>query len=47
MVTEYNERAVRFYEHYGFVSTGKRQLRQGRLPNVRMIRSARTPYFHS
>ncbi|MET9674576.1 GNAT family N-acetyltransferase [Streptomyces sp. NPDC006482] len=46
-VTEYNERAVRFYERYGFVSTGERQLWRGRLPNVRMIRSARTPYFHS
>ncbi|MFB7592226.1 GNAT family N-acetyltransferase [Streptomyces sp. NPDC056169] len=37
-VTEYNERAVRFYEHYGFRTTGERQLWQDRLPNLRMVR---------
>ncbi|MFE9859928.1 GNAT family N-acetyltransferase [Streptomyces sp. NPDC005780] len=38
-VTEYNERAVRFYERYGFEATGERELWRGRLPNVRMVRS--------
>ncbi|MFJ9948306.1 GNAT family N-acetyltransferase [Kitasatospora sp. NPDC091207] len=37
-VTEYNERAIRFYERYGFRTTGERELWRGRLPNVRMSR---------
>ncbi|MEU1350408.1 GNAT family N-acetyltransferase [Streptomyces sp. NPDC005795] len=37
-VTEYNERAVRFYERYGFESTGEYELWRGRLPNMRMVR---------
>lgn len=41
-VTEYNDRAVRFYERYGFEATGERELWRGRLPNMRMARS-RTP----
>ncbi|WP_405752093.1 GNAT family N-acetyltransferase [Streptomyces sp. NBC_00012] len=39
-VTEYNERAVRFYERYGFKATGEREIWRGRLPNVRMIRNS-------
>ncbi|MER0477897.1 GNAT family N-acetyltransferase [Streptomyces sp. Edi2] len=39
-VTEYNERAVRFYERYGFRTTGERELWRGKLPNVRMTRAA-------
>lgn len=39
-VTEYNERAVRFYERFGFESTGGRELWRGRLPNMRMARPA-------
>ncbi|MFJ7196815.1 MULTISPECIES: GNAT family N-acetyltransferase [unclassified Streptomyces] len=39
-VTEYNERAVRFYERYGFRATGEREIWRGRLPNVRMIRNS-------
>ncbi|MFE2935926.1 GNAT family N-acetyltransferase [Streptomyces sp. NPDC059278] len=39
-VTEYNERAVRFYERYGFKTTGEREIWRGRLPNVRMIRDS-------
>ncbi|MFD7530774.1 GNAT family N-acetyltransferase [Streptomyces sp. NPDC059849] len=39
-VTEYNERAVRFYERYGFKATGEREIWRGRLPNVRMIRDS-------
>ncbi|MFF1903693.1 GNAT family N-acetyltransferase [Kitasatospora sp. NPDC058218] len=38
-VTEYNERAIRFYERYGFRATGERELWRGRLPNVRMTRA--------
>ncbi|MFJ6437355.1 GNAT family N-acetyltransferase [Streptomyces sp. NPDC091416] len=38
-VTEYNDRAVRFYERYGFEATGERELWRGRLPNARMARS--------
>lgn len=38
-VTEYNDRAVRFYERYGFEATGERELWRGRLPNMRMARS--------
>nr|WSW64877.1 GNAT family N-acetyltransferase [Streptomyces sp. NBC_00995] len=38
-VTEYNDRAVRFYERYGFEATGERELWRGRLPNVRMARA--------
>ncbi|MEV8626196.1 GNAT family N-acetyltransferase [Streptomyces sp. NPDC051079] len=41
-VTEYNERAVRFYERYGFELTGERELWRGRLPNVRMARDLMT-----
>ncbi|AUG75821.1 N-acetyltransferase [Kitasatospora sp. MMS16-BH015] len=37
-VTEYNERAVRFYRRYGFEPTGERELWRGRLPNLRMVR---------
>ncbi|MFD0340238.1 GNAT family N-acetyltransferase [Streptomyces sp. NPDC127117] len=39
-VTEYNERAVHFYERYGFKTTGEREIWRGRLPNVRMIRDS-------
>ncbi|MGW2108325.1 GNAT family N-acetyltransferase [Streptomyces sp. NPDC001948] len=39
-VTEYNERAVRFYERYGFKSTGEREIWRGKLPNVRMTRDS-------
>ncbi|WP_426361683.1 GNAT family N-acetyltransferase [Streptomyces sp. E-08] len=35
-VTEYNERAVQFYERHGFKLTGERELWRGKLPNVRM-----------
>ncbi|MEU9045207.1 MULTISPECIES: GNAT family N-acetyltransferase [unclassified Kitasatospora] len=38
-VTDYNERAVRFYQRYGFTTTGERELWRGRLPNVRMTRN--------
>ncbi len=37
-VTEYNDRAVRFYRRQGFTSTGERELWRGRLPNLRMAR---------
>ncbi|MFG3142201.1 GNAT family N-acetyltransferase [Streptomyces sp. NPDC048211] len=37
-VTDYNEKAIRFYERYGFRTTGERELWQGKLPNVRMAR---------
>lgn len=37
-VTEYNDRAVRFYRRHGFASTGERELWRGRLPNLRMAR---------
>ncbi|SFK72498.1 Acetyltransferase (GNAT) domain-containing protein [Streptosporangium canum] len=37
-VTDYNERAIRFYQRYGFKATGERELWQGKLPNVRMAR---------
>jgi GNAT superfamily N-acetyltransferase len=36
-VTEYNTRAVRFYQRYGFRATSERELWRGRLPNVRML----------
>ncbi|MGW1410126.1 GNAT family N-acetyltransferase [Streptomyces sp. NPDC002403] len=39
-VTDYNERAVRFYERYGFKATGERELWRGKLPNVRMTRDS-------
>ena len=39
-VTEYNERAIRFYQRYGFKITGERELWRGRLPNLRMVRDA-------
>ncbi|MBD0688363.1 GNAT family N-acetyltransferase [Streptomyces sp. CBMA123] len=39
-VTEYNERAIRFYERYGFRTTGERELWRGKLPNVRMARES-------
>lgn len=39
-VTEYNGRAIRFYERHGFQLTGERELWRGRLPNVRMARGA-------
>ncbi|MFD9367360.1 GNAT family N-acetyltransferase [Streptomyces sp. NPDC060020] len=35
-VTEYNGRAIRFYERHGFQLTGERELWRDRLPNVRM-----------
>ncbi|MFJ2190355.1 GNAT family N-acetyltransferase [Kitasatospora sp. NPDC087861] len=38
-VTDYNEKAIRFYERYGFRTTGERELWRGRLPNVRMARA--------
>lgn len=37
-VTDYNERAIRFYERHGFKLTGERELWRGKLPNVRMAR---------
>ncbi|MEV5129106.1 GNAT family N-acetyltransferase [[Kitasatospora] papulosa] len=37
-VTAYNERAINFYEHYGFEDTGERLMWRDRLPNLRMIR---------
>lgn len=40
-VTTYNERAISFYERYGFEDTGERHLWRDRLPNLRMIK--RTP----
>lgn len=42
-VTEYNEGAVQFHERPGFKLTYERELRRGRLPNVRM---ARDPVAH-
>ncbi|MFE6052267.1 GNAT family N-acetyltransferase [Kitasatospora sp. NPDC056446] len=39
-VTDYNERAIRFYRRYGFRATGERELWRGRLPNIRMTRDA-------
>ncbi|MFJ9472517.1 GNAT family N-acetyltransferase [Streptomyces caniferus] len=39
-VTEYNERAVRFYERYGFKTTDEREIWRGKLPNVRMTRDS-------
>lgn len=41
-VTAYNERAVRFYQRYGFRATGEQQLWRGRLPNLRMVRAPLT-----
>ncbi|MEV0573383.1 MULTISPECIES: GNAT family N-acetyltransferase [unclassified Streptomyces] len=43
-VTEFNTRAVRFYERHGFRTTGERELWRGRLPNVRMTRAAATSH---
>ncbi|MDA5281181.1 GNAT family N-acetyltransferase [Streptomyces sp. Isolate_45] len=37
-VTDYNTRAIRFYERYGFSTTGERELWRDKLPNVRMAR---------
>ncbi len=37
-VTEYNERAIRFYERHGFQLTRERDPWLGKLPNVRMAR---------
>jgi GNAT superfamily N-acetyltransferase len=37
-VTTYNERAVRFYQHFGFEPTGEEELWRGKLPNIRMAR---------
>ncbi|MFE3456649.1 GNAT family N-acetyltransferase [Nocardiopsis aegyptia] len=39
-VTDYNERAIRFYQRYGFRATGERELWRGKLPNIRMVRNA-------
>lgn len=39
-VTEYNVRAIRFYERYGFAVTAEREMWRGRLPNVRMVRGS-------
>ncbi|WP_327255459.1 GNAT family N-acetyltransferase [Streptomyces sp. NBC_01244] len=39
-VTDYNARAIRFYERYGFRSTGERELWRDKLPNVRMVRES-------
>ncbi|MET9916833.1 GNAT family N-acetyltransferase [Streptomyces sp. NPDC006435] len=39
-VTDYNERAIRFYQRHGFKATGERELWRGKLPNIRMIRDA-------
>ncbi|WP_190394802.1 GNAT family N-acetyltransferase [Nocardiopsis deserti] len=38
-VTTYNERAVLFYQRYGFEATGEQHLWRGRLPNMRMARA--------
>lgn len=35
-----NERAIRFYQRYGFRTTGERELGRGKLPNVRMTRES-------
>jgi GNAT superfamily N-acetyltransferase len=45
-VTDYNKRAIRFYEHHGFKLTGERELWRGRLPNVRMVRDPMTNHHH-
>jgi GNAT superfamily N-acetyltransferase len=37
-VTAYNERAISFYQHYGFEETGERHLWRDKLPNLRMTR---------
>lgn len=39
-VTDYNERAVHFYERYGCKATGERELWRGKLPNMRMTRDS-------
>ncbi|MDV5143369.1 hypothetical protein R1T08_03405 [Streptomyces sp. SBC-4] len=39
-VTDYNARAIRFCERYGFRTTGERELWRDRLPNVRMVRES-------
>ncbi|MFD9500182.1 GNAT family N-acetyltransferase [Streptomyces sp. NPDC060035] len=39
-VTAYNERAIRFYEHYGFEATSERHLWRNKLWNLRMTRRA-------
>ena len=39
-VTDYNQRAIRFYERHGFTSTDEHELWRDRLPNVRMVRGA-------
>lgn len=39
-VTDYNERAIRFYQRYGFKAAGERELWRGNLPNIRMVRDA-------
>ncbi|MFZ3470357.1 GNAT family N-acetyltransferase [Streptomyces sp. 4.24] len=39
-VTGYNARAIRFYERYGFRTTGERDLWRDKLPNVRMVRES-------
>jgi GNAT superfamily N-acetyltransferase len=39
-VTAYNERAIRFYQRYGFKATGERELWRGKLPNLRMARDS-------
>lgn len=38
-VTAYNERAINFYQHYGFEDTGERHLWRDKLPNLRMART--------
>lgn len=38
-VTSYNERAVRFYQRYGFRATGEQRLWRDRLPNLCMVRA--------
>lgn len=40
-VTDYNGRAIRFYERHGFRATGERELWHGKLPNIRMTRDPR------
>ncbi|MEU9245765.1 GNAT family N-acetyltransferase [Streptomyces sp. NPDC048385] len=39
-VTDYNERAIRFYERFGFRTTDERELWRDKLPNVRMVRES-------
>lgn len=39
-VTAYNERAINFYQLYGFEDTGERHMWRDKLPNLRMARTS-------